>query len=132
MGTKQRAKAAKAEKVAKKLAELANTEPVPYTKEERSRKWTNINFELDKMRIVEDIMIPYVTIGMRLFVDVGRDFVYTLELPQLSRTANFNFVNDRRKEKENGLKLVFNKVRVDNEGDENPINELNKVQETLF
>jgi len=131
MGAKQRAKA-KAHAAKDNTDGEQPSEPIPYTQEERSRKWTNITFELGNMRIFDDIMTPYVRIGMRLFVDVGRDFVYKLELPQYSRTAHFNFVNDKRKEKENGLKIVFNKIRVDGEGDENKVNELNKLQENLF
>jgi hypothetical protein len=106
--------------------------PIPYTLDERSKKWTNICFELMKMHVYEDVVTRYVSIGMKLFVDVGRDFHYSLDLPQYSRVAEFHFVNDKRKEKENGLKLTFKKIRVEGEDDEHPINKLNKMQEHLF
>jgi hypothetical protein len=130
---KEKAKARKLKKQQElkgQMNEDGTMKEVPYTKEERERKISRIMIQLSQTKW-EHLVPERAKEGMFKFIETGESYIDSVELPSLSRTLTFHFVNDKTKEKENSLNFIFNKVRVDDEED-NPINELNKIQEHMM
>ncbi len=129
MGRKSRDKKKRRLEKEKKLAEKLKSRP--YTKEERNKKINNIILQL--MKIGMDHALPdNVRTSLFEFRDNGTPFHAEVELPEYSRILIANFENDFSKDKDNALNFQFKKIRIDGEGDDNPINELNKLQESLM
>ena len=113
-----------------KIGDDGSMKVVPYTKAERERKISRIMIQLSQTKW-EHLVPESAKEGMFKFIETGESYIDSVELPSLSRTLCFNFVNDKNKDKENSLNFIFNKIRVDGEED-NPINELNKIQEDMM
>lgn len=102
--------------------------PMLYTEAERNRKVMAIRLEIDRVRMTPSIT-PEINKGLQDFVKFGTDYCITVPLPQFSREMVVHFVNNKRVESYVNFKFI--KVRIPEEGDENPINKLNKIQENL-
>lgn len=103
--------------------------PKPYTKEERERKINLIRIqllEIDLYRVLGQEHLEKI----QEFVTKGTDYYEVIDLPMYSREMIINLINDKRKQ--TYINLKFKRIRVDEEGDDNKINELNKIQEELF
>lgn len=103
--------------------------PKPYTESERNAKMTAITFQMLQMNI-SHLVTDDLKKHMTEFIKHGTAYQEKIDLPEYSRIMNVNFIND--KGQETFIKLAFKKIRVEGEGDENPINKLNKLQEELM
>ena len=118
------------ERLLKKLQRESSNEVVPYTLAERERKITNIMIQLSQTSW-EHLVPQSVRDGMLKFAKTGETYIDYIDMPQISRTLNVHFVNDKNKDNDNSINFLFNKVRVEGEED-NPINKLNKLQEDII
>ena len=123
MNKKQKGKLRKAAKL--------NREPVAYTRAERNAKVTKILIQLMQIQM-DHVLTDDIRKGLDEFIATGESYIYEHYLPQYSRVMQIHFVNDKNKDKENSINIVFNKIRIEGEGDENPINKLNALQEGMF
>ena len=115
----------------KRIKQDVKSQPQHYTKDERQRKVTNIMMQLIQVKM--DHTLPeYSKNKLHEFVNDGIDYIEDIDLPAYSRTMKIHFVNDKNRDKENSINLIFNKVRVDNNNPDNPINKLNEVQEHML
>ena len=64
------------------------------------------------------------------FIKNGETYIDEIEFPEYSRIMHINLINN--KNEKTFIKLSFKKIRLPEENDDHPINELNKMQEDLF
>jgi len=101
-----------------------------YTKQERERKITNIMLQLAELKF-DHVLTPEVKKLLFDYINTGEDLIYSLDLPEYSRTLEINLTNDKSLDKYNSVALKFKKVVVDEDNKDNPINKLNVLQEGL-
>ncbi len=111
----------------KKKTKTDKQENKLYTEAERSRKISRIMLQLSTLNI-EHVLSDEVTKNIHNFIKTGQDYNTTIDLPTYSRVLEISLNND--KSKKTYMNLSFKKIRVADEN--NSINELNKLQETLF
>jgi hypothetical protein len=104
-------------------------EPIPYTEAERSRKITTILIQLSQLNL-EHVLTEEMHHHIQTFIKTGKSYDEILDLPQYSRTLEIHLENDKRQQ--TYINIKFNKIRIEGEGDKNPINKLNTIQEELF
>ncbi len=131
MGRKNRLKEQRKLQKSKLVDKGTEYKSIPYTKEEREKKWNKIFMQLMHMEI-DHVLTSDVKKNINDFVESGKEYHEEIELPEYSRIMIINFVNDKKKDKENCINLRFKKIRIENEGSDNPINELNELQEHMF
>ena len=124
MGKKQKAKLLKAQ----------NKQPTPYTEDERSTKVTRILIQLMQLEF-DQYLTTEVRAGLDSFIKTGEDYIYDHNIPQISRIMRIHFVNDKNREKENSINMIFNRIRIQDDTDpqlRHKVNELNEAQENMF
>ena len=104
--------------------------PEAYTKSDRQRKVTNVMIQLIQVKM--DHTLPEsAKEKLHNFVNIGEDYIEDIDLPAYSRIMKIHFVNDKNRDSENSINLIFKRVRVDGDPD-NPINKLNELQEHML
>lgn len=121
----------KAKRERNKKKKMEPKPPIPYTESERSKKITMIMFKLSTMDMAQELT-PEIRSNFQKFIKEGTEYETELDLPQFGKTLQIKLVNDKRRDKENYVKFIFKRIRVEGEGEENPINKLNKLQEEIF
>lgn len=111
----------------KRTKKIIKTEPEYYTEDERRNKISKIMLQLVTLNM-EHVLSEEVTQAIHKFIKTGDDYTTNIDLPTYSRILEISLSNN--KQKKTYINLVFKKIRVDDEN--NPINELNKLQETMF
>jgi len=129
MGKKSRNK--KQRRLERERKKAERNKPRPYTYEERNKKITSILMQLMNMGM-DHVLTPEFRQGLFDWRDNGTAFHAELDLPEYSRKLVASFDNDFSKDKDNALNFVFQRVRIQGEGDENKVNEINKIQEKLI
>jgi hypothetical protein len=105
--------------------------PIPYTESERNKKITNIILQLSSMDMTQ-VLTPEIRTGIQKYIKEGAEYEAELDLPEFARTLQIKLVNDKRRERDTYVKFLFKKIRIEGEGDDNPINKLNMLQEEMF
>lgn len=106
-------------------------EPIPMKREEREKKIKDINMQLITADLFDKVN-QYAKIGLKVWAEHGRDFVYTQPLYEMSRELVYTFYNDERKRHLNMIHVKVLKVTVEGEGDENIINKVNAMHTKDF
>lgn len=102
---------------------------IPYTEAERQKKVMALQLSFTKAES-DNIITPEIIRKMNNFAKTGESYIENIQIPEFSRELEIHLVNDRNQQ--SYIKLKFNKIRIPGEGDENPINQLNKLQEEIF
>ncbi len=103
--------------------------PIPYTESERNKKVMSIMMQINDVKM-EHVITPEIRQNLNEFVKNGTEYSDTIPIPEYGRELVIYFVNNKRIE--SYINFRFIKVRIPDEGDENPINKLNKIQESLL
>lgn len=103
--------------------------PMPYTESERNKKVMSIMMQITDVKM-EHVITPEIKKNLNEFVKNGTEYSDTIPIPEYGRELVIYFVNNKRIE--SYINFRFIKVRIPDEGDENPINKLNKIQESLL
>lgn len=109
---------------------IKEKKPLLMSQKERSDMMFKIKIQLVQMDM-DNVLDEQDKQGIYEFIQSGKEYIRTVELPSYSRTMNINLINDKRKKP--GIGFKFNKIRVVDENDEeNPINKLNVMQEEIL
>ena len=121
----------KERKLERERKALAKAIPKPYTKDERNKKVNAIFVQLMSI-CMEHTLTPEIKQAIFDFRDNGTPVHTELKLPEYSRTMIIHFENDKNKDSNNAITFNFDRIRVDDGTNDNPINRLNKLQEELL
>ena len=102
---------------------------IPYTEQERSKKITGIMLQLSSIDM-SHVLTREIHDAIQKFIKTGESYNAKIDLPAYGRIMEINFVNNKKEE--TYIKFLFKRIRVDGEGNENPINKLNKIQEEIL
>lgn len=104
-------------------------EPCPYTESERNKKILCLTLQMTGIHM-DHVLTPEIKQNMNNFIKTGEPYNVIVKLPEYSREMEINLVNDRNQSSH--IKFKFIKIRIPDEGDNNPINQLNKIQEEII